>query len=89
MSNISHEKTWTWRRKGNLNRETESLLIAAQNNAIRTNYIKARVDKSQQNSKCGLCDDRKETTNRMISEYSKLAQNECKSTQNRISKVIH
>ena len=35
-SEISHEKTWTWLRKGNLERETESLLIEAQNNAIRT-----------------------------------------------------
>ena len=34
---ISHEKTLTWLRKRNLNRETESLLRAAQNNAIRTN----------------------------------------------------
>ena len=37
--------------KGNFKRETESLLIAAQNNAIRTNHIKARIDKTQQNSK--------------------------------------
>ena len=33
--NISHEKTWTWLRKENFTRETESLPIAAQNNAIR------------------------------------------------------
>ena len=51
MSEISHEKTWTCVRKGNLNRETESLLIAVQNNAIRTNYVKARIDKMQQNSR--------------------------------------
>ena len=29
------EKTWIWLRKGNLKRETESLLIAAQNNALK------------------------------------------------------
>ena len=40
--------------KRNLERETKSLLIAAQNNAIRTNHIKARIDKIQQNSKCSL-----------------------------------
>ena len=51
ISNISHDKTWTWLRKGNFKRETESLLIAAQDNAIRTNHIKARIDKTQQNSK--------------------------------------
>ena len=50
INNISHQKTWTWQRKGNLQRETESLLIAAQDNAIRTNQIKARIDKMHQNS---------------------------------------
>ena len=30
INNISHQKTWTWLRKGNLKRETESVLIAAQ-----------------------------------------------------------
>ena len=33
--------------KGNLKRETESLLIAAQNNAKRTNYIKTEIDLQQ------------------------------------------
>ena len=31
INNISHDKTWTWLRKGNFKRETESLLMAAQN----------------------------------------------------------
>ena len=39
INNISHDKTWTWIRKGNLKRKTDSLLIAVQNNAIRTNHI--------------------------------------------------
>ena len=47
LINISHDKTWTWLRKRNFKRETESLLVAAQNNAIRTNHIKARIDKTQ------------------------------------------
>ena len=76
--NISHDKTWTWLRKGNFERETESLLISAQNNAIRTNHIKARIDKTQHNSKCRLCGDRDETINHIISEYSKLSQKEYK-----------
>ena len=31
INNISHNKTWTWLRKGNFQRKTESLLMAAQN----------------------------------------------------------
>ena len=36
----------------------QSLLIAAQNNVLRTNWIKAKIDNTQQNSKCDLCGDR-------------------------------
>ena len=50
INNISNDKTWTWLRKKKLNKETKSLLIASQNDAIR---IKARIDKTQQNSKLG------------------------------------
>ena len=89
INNILHEKTWTWLRKGNCKRETESLLIAAQNNTIRTNHIKARIDKSQQNSKCTLRGDRDETINNIISECRKLAQKEYKTKYNWVSKVIY
>ena len=77
ISNISHEKTWTSLRKENLKRETESLLIAAQNNAIRTNYIKARIDKTQQNSKCRLCGDRYESIEMKIRNEKRLRLNQC------------
>ena len=57
----------------NLKRETESLLIAAQNNAIRINYIKSKIDNTQQNSNCRFTRDRDEIVNPIISECSKLA----------------
>ena len=71
INNISHDKTCIWLREGNFKRETESLLIAAQDNAVRTNHIKARIDKTQQNGKRRLCGDRDETINHIISECSK------------------
>ena len=84
INNISHQKTWTWLRKGNLKRETETLLIAAQDNTIRTNHIKARIDKTQQKSKCRLCGDRDETINHIISECRKLPQKEYKARHDRV-----
>ena len=41
INNFSHDKTWTWLRKRNFEREIRSLLMAAQGSAIRTNHIKA------------------------------------------------
>ena len=63
----------TWIRKGNLQREIGSLLIAAQNNTVRTNDIKTKIDKTQQKNS-----DRNETDNHIISEFSKFAQKEYK-----------
>ena len=63
ISEISHEKTWTWLRMGNSKRETESQLIAVQNNTIEANYIQSKIDKTQQRSKCKLCSDRDKTIN--------------------------
>ena len=41
---MAHEMTWTKLRIGKLLRETEFLLIERQKDAIRTNYIKAKID---------------------------------------------
>ena len=87
--NISHQKTLTWQRKGNLERETEYLLVAAQDNTIRTNHIKARIDKTQQNSKRRLCGDRDQTVNHIISKCSKLTLKEYKARHDWVGKVIH
>ena len=67
INNISHDKTWTWLRKGNFKRERESLLIAAQDNAVRTNHIKAKIDKYR------LCGDRDETINHINKRMQQIS----------------
>ena len=76
-------------KKRNFKRETESLLMLAQNSPIRTNHIKARIDKTQQNSACRLYGDRDETINHVISDCSKLAQKEYKAKHDWVGKVIY
>ena len=88
INNISHEISWTWLRKGYFKRETESLLIAAQINAIRTNHIKAKINKTQQNSKYRLCSHRDETINCIISKWNKFAQKEYKTSHDWMGMVI-
>ena len=76
-------------KKGNLKRETESLLIAAQNNAIRTNNVKVRIDKTQQNSRCRLFGERDEEIIYILSECSKIVQKKYKTRNDCVDKVIH
>ena len=70
-------------------RETESLLIAAQNNAIWTTYVKAKIETKQQNCRHRLCGDREKTLNHIISECSKLTQKEYKTRHGWVGKVIY
>ena len=67
----------------------KSKIIAAQNYAIRTNRVKAKVDKTQQISRCRLCGDRKERINHIINECSKLALKENKTRTDSVEKVIN
>ena len=83
INNISLGKNWTWLTKENIRRETESLLMAAQNRAISTNHIKARIAKTQENSKCRQCNDREETIHHILSGSNKLAQKEYKARHDR------
>lgn len=68
--NETHENTWTWLRKIDLNRKTQSLITVAQDDAIRTNYIIAKINKTQLYSKYRLYGWRNETINH-ISECTK------------------
>ena len=85
---IFHVKHCTWLRNGNLWRETASLLTTAENNIQRNNYIKARSDKTQQNSKCRLHSNRDESINYIKSKFSKLAQIEYETRHDWVGKVI-
>ena len=52
---VRSDQCWAWLQNGDLKRETESLIVAAQNQSIRTNLAKARIDKSQGGSLCRMC----------------------------------
>ena len=49
-----------WIRNGFLKKETEGMLFAAKEQALRTNSIKANIDK-QVSPKCKLCGTKEET----------------------------
>ena len=51
---ITSEDRWGWLRKGCLKRTTEALIMAAQEQAIRTINIKGKIDETQENSKCRM-----------------------------------
>ena len=78
-----------WLKGTGIKRETESLILAAQEQAIRTNVIKAKIDNTQEESKCRMCGKVDETVNHIISECNMLAQREYKKRHDCVGRKIH
>ena len=47
---VRSDQCWAWLPNGDLKRETESLIVTAQNQSMRANLVKAKIDKSQGDS---------------------------------------
>ena len=45
---VRSDQCWAWLQNGDLKREIESLIVAAQNHSIRTNLVKARIEKARE-----------------------------------------
>ena len=52
---VRNKQSWVWLQNRDLKRETESLIVAAQNQSITTNLVRANIDKSQKDTLCRLC----------------------------------
>ena len=86
---VRSDQCWAWLQNGDLKREIESLIVAAQNQSIWTNLIKAKVDKNQGDSLCRLRRKVHESINHIVSRCSKLAQKEYKRRHHNLGKIVH
>ena len=86
---VDKDKTWNWLVRSDLKVETEALLCAAQEQAIRTSYVKHHIDKSTDDPLCRMCGKRGESVQHIISECEKLAQKEYKRRHDNVAKKIH
>ena len=77
---------WTWLMRGNLKRETESLLTKVQNNVIR--ILWGRLVICNRITGVGYMK-KDEMVNHIINECSKLAQKEYKTRHDWVGKVIY
>ena len=83
------EETWSWLHQQDLKKETEGLIIAAQDQALRTNYIKFRIDKTATSPMCRLCHNKSETIDHVLSGCPKLSQSEYKRRHDNVAAAIH
>ena len=76
---------WAWLQNGDL----KSLIVAAQNQSIRANLVKARIDKSQEDPLCRVRRKVDESIAHIVRGCSKLGQKECNRRHDNLGKIVH
>jgi len=64
---IREEDTFLWLSKGDLKAETESEIVAAQDQGLQTKYYATKILNTETDSKCRLCQQFDETIDHTIS----------------------
>ena len=90
MEDKDKNNTWRWMRKSDMKGCTKTLICSAQEQSIRTNYIKYNIDKTIESSPlCRICGTRNETISHIVSECGKLAQNQYKRRHDSVGRHVH
>jgi hypothetical protein len=58
---VDNEQSYQWLKFGDIRGETESTIVAPQDQAVSTNYFKNKILKEEIDSKCQLCKQHEET----------------------------
>ena len=64
---VDNEQSYRWLTSGDIKRETESTILAAQDQAISKNYFKNKILKEEIESKCRLSKQHEETIDHLTS----------------------
>ena len=85
---IDKDLSWKWLAQSDLKVQTEAMICAAQEQALRINYAKNKIDKTSENPLCRMCCERGETVQHIICECKK-AQCEYKRRHDTVAKLVH
>jgi hypothetical protein len=64
---VCKEQSYRWLKFGDIKRETESTIVAAQDQAVSTNCFKRKILKEETEIRCRLCKEYEETTGHLTS----------------------
>ena len=83
------EKTYQWLVKSNLKDNTEALIMAAQEQALKTRAIEAKIHHTRQDPTCRLCHQHDETIQHLTSGCVKLAGTAYTERHNQVALIIY
>ena len=90
MEEVRDKSSWDWLKRDYLKKETESTIVAAQVQVLNSRNIRNVVYGENVQFICRVCGVANETVAQIVSEYSKLVQNECTQVRHcNVTKMLH
>ena len=89
VEGFADSESWRWLRQGYLKKETEGMICAAQEQALRTNSIKYSIDKTVDSPLCRKCKLSTESVQHIISGCTPLTQSEYKTRHDKVASRLH
>ena len=86
---VKTDNLWDWLSKGDLKRETESLLAAAQDQALNKNFVRKYIYHQVESDMCGLCGAKVENVIHIISACKMLAQKDYEWHHGKVCRHLH
>ncbi|KAL1448423.1 hypothetical protein WDU94_012335, partial [Cyamophila willieti] len=86
---VDKDTSLGWLKNSHLKGETESLLIAAQDQALNTRYHQKKILKQAVDGKCRLCRNADEHISHILSGCTQLASTEYLARHNKVAAYIH
>lgn len=89
VSEVADERSWQWLRAGYLGKGTEGFVCAAQEQALRTRFFRATIQKEAIDPMCRVCGKEVESVGHLASGCSVLAQKQYKKRHDRMGLRVY
>jgi hypothetical protein len=86
---VDNEQSYRWLKFGDIKGETQSTIVAAQDQAVNTNVLPRQILKGEIESRCRLCKEYEETIDHLTSGCPILAKNEYVIRHGKVCTLLH
>jgi hypothetical protein len=89
VEEVADARSWQWIQGGYLAKSTEAYVFAAQEQALRTRFVRAKIDGEDVDSMCRVCGKEIETVPHLASACGGLAQSQYKTRHDRMGLRVY
>ena len=89
VKDVADKRSWQWIRSGSVVKSSEGFVFAAQEQALRTRWLRSKIEGEKVDPNCRVCGETVESVGHLASACGKLAQREYKRRHDRMGLRVY